>query len=36
MRLVRRSFDVTKTYTLTIPSCLFAGTYWGSVEYLVS
>lgn len=30
------TFDVTKSYTLTIPSSVYAGTYWGTVEYLVS
>ena len=29
------TFDVTKTYTLTIPSSVYAGQYWGTVEYLV-
>ena len=29
------SFDVTKTYSLTIPPSVFAGTYWGTVEFLV-
>jgi hypothetical protein len=30
------TFDVTKTYTLTIPSSVYAGNYWGTVEFLVS
>ncbi|HTR71286.1 MAG TPA: hypothetical protein VMH41_13805 [Mycobacteriales bacterium] len=30
------TFDVTKTYTLTIPASVYAGTYVGTVEYLVS
>jgi hypothetical protein len=30
------TFDVTKTYTLVIPSSVYAGNYWGTVEYLVS
>jgi hypothetical protein len=30
------TFDVTKNYTLTIPSSVYAGTYWGTVEYTVS
>ncbi len=29
------TFDVTKTYTLSVPSSVFAGTYMGTVEYLV-
>lgn len=29
------TFDVNKTYTLTIPSSVYAGNYWGTVEYLV-
>ena len=30
------TFDVTKNYTLTIPSSVYSGTYWGTVEYTVS
>jgi hypothetical protein len=30
------TFDVTKNYTLTIPASVYAGTYVGTVEYLVS
>jgi hypothetical protein len=29
------TFDVTKSYTLTIPSSVYAGKYWGTVEFLV-
>jgi hypothetical protein len=29
------TFDVTKSYTLTIPSSVYAGNYWGTVEFLV-
>ena len=30
------TFDVTKNFTLTIPSSVYAGNYWGTVEYTVS
>jgi hypothetical protein len=30
------TFDATKQYTLTIPASVYAGTYYGTVEYLVS
>jgi hypothetical protein len=29
------TFDVTKEFTLTIPSSVYAGTYWATVQYLV-
>jgi hypothetical protein len=29
------TFDVTKSYTLKIPSSVYAGKYWGTVEFLV-
>jgi hypothetical protein len=29
------TFDVTKSFTLTIPSSVYAGTYWATVQYVV-
>jgi hypothetical protein len=29
------TFDVTKSFTLNVPSSVFAGTYWATVQYLV-
>jgi hypothetical protein len=29
------TFDVTKEFTLDVPSSVFAGTYWATVQYLV-
>ncbi len=30
------TFDVNKTYSLVVPPSVYAGNYWGTVEYVVS